>query len=189
VIAVFGGASARAGEELYAQAEVLGRGLAAAGYAVATGGYGGTMEAVSKGAAEAGGWVIGVTCDRIERWRAVRPNAWVRERIHCDSLRERAYRLIDVASGLIALPGGLGTLSEITLALSWMQTGEVARRPLWVIGPTWSSLLDGFFERSTGLTRPEDRLLVRFARDVEGALVGLSDGGPPTGLAKGIGNG
>lgn len=67
VVTVFGGSSPKPGEEPYLEAETLGRLLAQAGLLVATGGYAGAMQAVSKGAAEAAGGVIGVTCEQIER--------------------------------------------------------------------------------------------------------------------------
>jgi len=63
----------------YAQALHLGKLLGQAGCTVLTGGYIGTMEAVSRGAAENGGHVIGVTCEEIETWRKVRVNRWVKK--------------------------------------------------------------------------------------------------------------
>ena len=68
-ISVFGGSSPKPGDLAYEQAYYLGKLIGEAGYTVLTGGYIGTMEAVSRGAAEAGGHVIGVTCDQIENWR------------------------------------------------------------------------------------------------------------------------
>ena len=65
-ISVFGGSSPKPGEIAYEQALLLGKLIGEAGYIVLTGGYIGTMEAVSRGTAEAGGHVIGVTCDQIE---------------------------------------------------------------------------------------------------------------------------
>ncbi|HSG44929.1 MAG TPA: hypothetical protein VLA72_17415, partial [Anaerolineales bacterium] len=76
-ISVFGGSQPKEGETAYAEAQELGRLLAQCGHTVLTGGYIGTMEAVSRGASEAGGHVVGVTCDDIQAWRAVSPNQWV----------------------------------------------------------------------------------------------------------------
>ena len=78
-ISVFGGSKTPAGSPDYQEALALGRGLAQAGHTVLTGGYRGTMEAVSRGAAEAGGQAIGVTCGEIESWRGVQPNPWLTE--------------------------------------------------------------------------------------------------------------
>lgn len=74
-IAVFGGSQPKEGDPAYAEAYELGSLLAQAGHTVLTGGYIGTMEAVSRGAAEAGGHVIGVTCEEIERCVRSKPTA------------------------------------------------------------------------------------------------------------------
>ena len=83
---VFGGSQPKEGASAYAEAYALGKMLAEAGHTVMTGGYIGTMEAVSRGASEAGGHVIGVTCEEIEGWRPVKPNDWVKEEWRRDTL-------------------------------------------------------------------------------------------------------
>src|SRR5690606_21772609 len=103
-ISVFGGSKPRPGEPDYEQALRLGSLLGAAGYTVLTGGYIGTMEAVSRGAAEAGGHVVGITCDEIEAWRPVKHNQWVLEEQRHGTLRERLSALIDGCDGALALP-------------------------------------------------------------------------------------
>ncbi len=65
-VSVFGGSQPKEGDAAYTEAQELGRLLAERGHTVLTGGYIGTMEAVSRGANEAGGHVIGVTCEDIE---------------------------------------------------------------------------------------------------------------------------
>ena len=135
------------------------------GFAVATGGYGGAMEAASKGAAEAGGQVIGVTCDRIEHWRGVRPNRWIGQEIRCRTLRQRLFRLIEIGQALIALPGGVGSLLEVALAWSLLQTQEIWPRPLVVVGKAWRRTLTAFSETADGYLLAEDAALVSFAAD------------------------
>ena len=78
-ISVFGGSNPKPGSEAYQDAYELGTLLGQAGLTVLTGGYMGTMEATSRGANEAGGHVIGVTCDEIETFRPVGPNPWITE--------------------------------------------------------------------------------------------------------------
>ena len=80
-ISVFGGSQPKESDLAYAEAMELGRLLAQHGHTVLTGGYIGVMEAVSRGAQEAGGHVIGVTCEEIEAWRPIKANAWVMEEI------------------------------------------------------------------------------------------------------------
>jgi uncharacterized protein (TIGR00730 family) len=114
-ITVFGGSQPMEGSAAYEEARKLGTLLAQRGHAVLTGGYMGTMEAVSHGASEAGGHVIGVTCEDIETWRARKANQWVKEERRKKSLIERLQALIEGCDAAIALPGGAGTLTEISV--------------------------------------------------------------------------
>jgi uncharacterized protein (TIGR00725 family) len=84
-ITVFGAANTLPGEPLYEDALALGQLLAKEGFNVITGGYIGTMEAVSRGAAESGAHVIGITCRDIEAWRGVKANQWVIEEQQFDT--------------------------------------------------------------------------------------------------------
>ncbi len=86
VVTVFGSAMVQPGESAYQDAQELGSALAKMGWSVATGGYAGTMEAVSRGARQEGGHTFGVTCDQIEAWRGATPNAWISEEIRCRTL-------------------------------------------------------------------------------------------------------
>lgn len=144
IISVFGSSRPQAGSEAYEQARQVGKLLAEAGFAVATGGYTGTMAAVSDGAAGAGGHVIGVGCMQIERFRPGGLNQWVVEAIHYETLRERLYHLVLKNDGMIALPGGIGTLSEMSLAWSLLQVGEVNERPLVLLGDIWREAMEAF---------------------------------------------
>src|SRR5512147_1733313 len=119
-VSVFGGAQPKEGEAAYSEALELGRLLAERGHVVLTGGYIGTMEAVSRGAKEAGGHVIGVTCEDIGEWRKVKANAWVMEEIRKKTLVERLHTLIHESDAALALPGGPGTLTEISLMWNLM---------------------------------------------------------------------
>src|SRR5512145_1976234 len=102
-VSVFGGSQPREGSAAYDEALNLGRLLAKRGHVVLTGGYIGTMEAVSRGAAEAGGHVIGVTCEEIEKWRNVGANRWVKEERRQKTLNERLQALIEGCDAALAL--------------------------------------------------------------------------------------
>ena len=118
VVAVFGSSAPAPDSEAYEDARRLGQQLAEAGFVVATGGYGGTMAAVSQGAAEQGGHVIGVTSGHMERYRPMPANEWVAEEIRHEAQRDRLMHLVLNNDAMIALPGGIGTLSEVALAWS-----------------------------------------------------------------------
>lgn len=110
-IAVFGGASVRPDDVVYTETLRLGKMLGGHGFTVLTGSYIGVMEAASRGANEAGGHVVGMSCAEIENWRQVKPNRWVLEEHHYETLRERLFALIDGCDAAIVMPGGVGTLS------------------------------------------------------------------------------
>ncbi len=115
VVTVFGSHSISTSDPQYAEAHQLGRTLAEAGARVATGGYGGVMEAVSEGAAAGGGEVIGVTAPRLFPHRAG-PNPFVHTEIPAHDAHERDRFLLEPASATITLPGSIGTVVEFVEA-------------------------------------------------------------------------
>jgi len=169
-ISVFGGSLPQEGDAAYAEARMLGRLLAERGHTVLTGGYIGTMEAVSRGAHEAGGHVIGVTCADIERWRPRRANPWVKEEIKKDTLIERLHCLIHESDAALALPGGAGTLTEISLMWNLMIVESLHRRPLILIGRGWQSTFDQFFQELGSYMNTSQREILIFAEDVHTAV-------------------
>ena len=175
IITVFGGSLPKPGSQAYQEAQHLGHLLAQAGYAVQTGGYIGTMEAVSRGASEAGGHVIGATCDEIESWRPVSPNPWVKEQKRSATLRERLYRLIDECAGAIALPGGIGTLAEVALTWSELQIHPESSKPLIIVGRGWNKTLGNFKAELGEYIPAADQNRITAVPDVESAAALLSD--------------
>jgi len=165
-VTVFGGSSPKPGEPAYEEALQLGQLLAQAGYTVLTGGYTGVMEAVSRGAAEAGGHVIGVTCEEIERWRPTKANPWVQEEWHFQTLNERLMALTDGGEAVIALPGGIGTLTEICMLWNRMAVEAVTARPLILAGPAWQEVFELFFKSQSIYTPAKDRQLLSFVNQV-----------------------
>src|SRR5258705_7130018 len=169
-VSVFGGSQPQEGSAAYAEAQNLGRLLAERGHTVLTGGYIGTMEAVSRGAREAGGHVIGVTCEDIEAWRPIKANAWVMEEIRKKTLIERLHTLIHESDAALALPGGAGTLTEITLMWNLMIVESLHRRPLILIGDGWQSVFDQFFRGLDPYVPAHQREILNFAKDVQTAV-------------------
>lgn len=169
---VFGGSHPAEGSSAYAEALELGRLLAAIGCTVLTGGYTGTMEAVSRGAAERGGHVVGVTCGEVERAYNRTANRWVQEEWKKETLLERLEALIRNCDVAMALPGGPGTLTEIALTWNLMIVGGLNRRPLILIGQAWRSVWDAFLEGLGEYIPDAQRELVLFAAD-PAAAVGL----------------
>lgn len=169
-ISVFGGSQPKEGDSAYEEAMLLGRFLAQRGHTVLTGGYIGTMEAVSRGASEAGGHVVGVTCEDIEAWRPVKPNRWVKEERRRKSLMERLQALVEECDAAIALPGGPGTLTEIALTWNLMIVESRHRSPLILVGRGWQSTFDQFFKEFYTYMPVNQRELLLFAEDVQTAV-------------------
>ena len=174
-ITVFGGSQPKPGEPAYEDALRLGRLIGEAGYTLLNGGYIGTMEAMSRGAAEAGGHVIGITCDEIEAWRPIKANPWVSEEMRFPSLRERLFALIDNCDAALALPGGIGTLVEITLTWNLLLTNAIPPRPLILIGPGWQATIHQFLVAQDHSVPEHQRRWVSFAPDVDSAFRRLQE--------------
>lgn len=169
-ISVFGGSQPKEGDAAYAEAQELGKLLAQRGHTVLTGGYIGTMEAVSRGASEAGGHVIGVTCVDIENWRKVGANRWVKEEWRKQTLIERLQALVEGCDAALALPGGPGTLTEVSLMWNLMIVESLHRRPLILIGDGWQSVFDQVFKQLDVYTPAHQRELLTFAKDIHTAV-------------------
>lgn len=174
-VAVFGGSQPKPGDPVYRDALYLGQLLAGAGYTVLNGGYIGTMEALSRGAAENGGHVIGVTCDEIEAWRPVKANPWVTEEWHYATLQERMSALIMNCDACLALPGGVGTLAEITLTWNLIITRVLPPRLLLLIGRGWQATVRKFLAEQGGFIPEIQRQLVSYAPDVNSAFQRLQE--------------
>lgn len=168
IISVFGSSSPQQGGVDYELAHQMGRLLAQAGFTVQTGGYGGVMAAASHGASEAGGHVIGVTCTQIETIRPRPANQWVKEEIKYPTLKERLIHLVDLCDGAIVMPGGIGTLSELSLIWSLVQVHEISARPIITVGQLWIETLKTFIRPE--YVKPDYAGLVELAKTPEEAL-------------------
>ncbi len=140
-IVVFGSSQPEPGSKAYENARAVGCALAARGFTVATGGYGGVMEAVSRGAKETGGRVIGVTT---EFYRGTRSgaNRWVDEERSQPSWTARLVALLEMGDGYVAMPGGIGTLSELFLTWELMKNGTHPVRPFVLYGASYERIID-----------------------------------------------
>lgn len=169
-ISIFGGSHPQPGSQPYNEAYQLGKLLGGAGLTIMTGGYIGTMEAASHGAHDAGGHVIGVTCEDIENWRPVSPNQWIEEEWRCETLNERLRMLIEKCDVAIALPGGVGTLLEICLTWNQLAIQAIRPKPLILIGAEWHAVIETFFNQLTDYIPASVSGLITFAADAQSAF-------------------
>ncbi len=170
-VTVFGSARARRGEPDYAQAEEIGRALARAGYTVITGGGPGHMEAVNKGALEAGGRSVGIA---IEVPYEDKPNPYLTTTLSFRYFFVRKVMFVKYSHAFVFLPGGLGTLDEMFEVLTLIQTRKVEPSPVVLFGDDdyWQGLLE--WARTTLVPRgkidPGDLDLMKRARTVPEVL-------------------
>ena len=164
IVTIFGGSKCREPDLAYTQALRVGELLAAAGYTICTGGYSGVMEAASRGAHERGGRVIGITMNQFKS----EPNRYLTEKIPSEHFYERLQRLITQSVGYIALRGGMGTVTEISLVWNKMQTRVLEPRPLVLLGDCWPPVV-AEWQRQLAVN-DDDVAILSFANSPEEAV-------------------
>src|SRR5262245_39519186 len=139
-VAVFGSARSAPGSADYQNAEAMGRALARAGYAVITGGGPGDMEAVNKGALEAGGESVGLA---IELPYELKPNPYLTRTLSFRYFFVRKVMFVKYSQAFVILPGGFGTLDELFEAVTLIQTKKVKPFPVILVGDDdyWDGLM------------------------------------------------
>lgn len=138
VITSFGSAFIKESEPLYSEIELIGRYLAEAGYSVCSGGYYGSMEAISKGAKNAGGSTTGIT---VKGWNSI-PNNYIDEIAAMPNLMERIVELIGIADSYVIFKGGTGTLVEISVALELMNKRSMPEKKMIFYSDFWKNMID-----------------------------------------------
>jgi len=138
-VAVFGSSEPREDQPAYRLAYRTGQALAQTGFTVVTGGYGGVMEAASRGASDAGGRTVGVVSDVFSQRE---PNPYLSETVGSRDLYERTRFLIERADGFVVLAGRAGTLAELAWVWALARAGCLPVRPVVALGAPWPDLLD-----------------------------------------------
>ncbi len=138
IITIFGGSKCAKNSPEYREAMELGGRLAEAGFTICTGGYLGIMEAASRGAREKGGRVFGIVLNQFKH----EPNRYLTDKVATNHFYERLQNLITRSVGFVALRGGMGTVTEISLVWNKLQTGVLGKRPLVLIGECWKPVVE-----------------------------------------------
>lgn len=146
IITVFGSSRPKEGDADYEQARELGFALAAKEFIVCTGGYGGVMEAASRGAKDAGGRTLAVTAE----FFSARANRWVDEEFRVDTWQARLFELVRRGAGYVACKGGTGTLVELAVVWEMLNKNVMEPRPFVVLGDFWRPILDRVREVELG---------------------------------------
>lgn len=163
IVTIFGGSRCNENSPEYAEARELGARLAEAGFTICTGGYLGVMEAASLGAREKGGRVFGIVMNQFKS----EPNRYLTDKVATDHFYDRLQNLIVRSVGFVALRGGMGTVTEISLVWNKMQTGVINRRPLVLLGDHWRKVVKCWQENL--VVSDTDVSLLDFAENAESA--------------------
>ena len=160
-VSIYGSARLKPEDKLYAQTEEIARRLGEMGFSIVSGGGPGIMEAANKGATEAGVTSVGLNID-LPQPQACNPYAT--KSLTFSHFFVRKVMLVKYAVAFVIMPGGLGTLDELTEVLTLIQTGKI--RPFPVIlydGQFWEGLLDWLHRDvlARGLVSEEDFDLLR----------------------------
>jgi uncharacterized protein (TIGR00730 family) len=142
IVTIFGGSQCGENSAEYREAKDLGGRLAEAGFTICTGGYLGVMEAASRGAREKGGRVFGIVMNQFKS----EPNRYLTDKVASDHFYDRLQNLITRSVGFVALRGGMGTVTEVSLVWNKLQTGVLERRPLVLLGDCWKEVVKAFQE-------------------------------------------
>jgi len=139
-VTIYGSARLRADDELYAQTEEIARRLGENGFSIITGGGPGVMEAANKGALKAGVPSVGLNIQLPEEQVS---NAYTTRSITFNHFFVRKVMLVKYAIAFIIMPGGLGTVDELTEVLTLMQTLKIKPFPVVLFNSEyWQGLLD-----------------------------------------------
>src|SRR5829696_2895412 len=169
-VTVFGSARTGRNHPEYQLGRKIGAALAAAGFAVITGGGPGTMEAVNRGASEAGGMSVGLG---IELPFEQGLNPWVDLGVNFRYFFTRKTMFIKYSQAFVCLPGGFGTLDELFEALTLVQTKKVTKFPVVLFGEAYWGGLYVWLAKSVldaGKINERDLALLRLTDDVDDAV-------------------
>lgn len=144
-VSIFGSARTQPGTPIYEQTEEIARKLAEAGYGVITGGGPGLMEAANKGAAEAGGTSVGL---HIHLPNEQQVNQYVKTRCDFRYFFVRKLMFVKYAMAYVVMPGGMGTIDELSEAFVLAQTHRIKPFPIILYDSSyWKGLVDWLKEK------------------------------------------
>ena len=139
-VTIYGSSRLRVDDALYAETEEIAYGLGKLGLSIVTGGGPGVMEAANKGARRAGVTSVGLNISLPEEQVC---NAYATKSMTFDHFFTRKVMLVKYAVAFVIMPGGLGTLDELTEVLTLMQTHKIKPFPIVLFNSKfWKGFLD-----------------------------------------------
>jgi uncharacterized protein (TIGR00730 family) len=174
-VSMFGSARIDAAHKYYATARTIARKLSDAGFAVISGGGPGIMEAANEGAHAGRSPAIGLN---IYLPKEQGGNAYQDININFQYFFARKMMFVRFASAYVVMPGGFGTLDELSECLTLVQTRKTRRIPIILVGSDfWSGLLDWLKDRLVGerMIDPLDLDLMRVLDDPDAIVEAIFD--------------
>ncbi|TXF76190.1 TIGR00730 family Rossman fold protein [Chryseobacterium sp.] len=171
-VSVFGSARLKEGDPYYEMAVEIARKITEIGFGIITGGGPGIMEAGNKGARIAKGKSIGLNID-LPFEQHFNPYIDKSYSLDFNYFFVRKVMFIKYSQGFVVMPGGFGTLDELSEAITLIQTSKIARFPIVLVGTKfWSGLLDWFKNTllESGMIAEEDLNLYRVVDTAEEAV-------------------
>lgn len=145
IVSVYGSSSSGENSQLYRDTVLLGEKLATLDFCIASGGYSGIMDAVSKGVAKNNGRVIGITTDEITK---VKPSKFLTQEFRELSLMTRLELLQGIADYHLFLEGSTGTLTELSLLWDKQKLGLLPLKPIFLFDETWHQIFELLFHNN-----------------------------------------
>jgi uncharacterized protein (TIGR00730 family) len=162
-VTVFGSARFDEHHRYYVLGREVGAAIANIGFTVMTGGGPGVMEAANRGAQEVGGRSVG--CN-IELPREQYPNKYLDRWVTCRYFFVRKVLMMKYSYAFVVLPGGFGTLDELTEALTLIQTRKIEQFPIVLMGKEyWAPFLTMLQDMLTANTISADDLNLMLVTD------------------------
>ncbi|MCD0478543.1 TIGR00730 family Rossman fold protein [Chryseobacterium sp. LC2016-29] len=145
-VSIFGSARLKPESKYYQMAVEIAEKITKIGFGVITGGGPGIMEAGNKGAFNAEGKSIGLNID-LPFEQHFNPYINKLYSLNFDYFFVRKVMFVKYSQGFIVMPGGFGTLDELTEAITLIQTNKIGRFPIVLVGSEfWNGLLEWFKE-------------------------------------------
>lgn len=137
IISFFGNANIQENDELYKVTEKISELISSKACDIATGAYGGVMEAALKGAVKDVN-KIGISCDEIDK----KINNYVLQEIKVKTYMDRLKRLVEIGDGYVVMPGGTGTLLEFSAVWALKKRELIPQKPIAVYGEIWKETIE-----------------------------------------------
>ena len=176
-VAIFGSARTKPEDKYYKLAEEIAYRITKIGFGIITGGGPGIMEAGNKGAHRGGGTSVGLNIN-LPFEQHFNPYIDSDKNIDFDYFFVRKTIFMRYAHGYVVMPGGFGTLDEMSEAITLIQTNKMVDFPVILVGKEyWKGLLDWFRDTmlKEGMIKEEDFSIFHVVDEVDDVVKIVKD--------------